>query len=1329
MPIAYSQPETCDVSEMKDALRQALFEFFSTQKEAELSTNELKDFLNFYISTDASQAFVDCSGTGSHSGKAYHLLLAAAKKAKKKIPICNDGTEYGKCSSKMPNYCYGGKLEERCKICGCNENEQCEASGKCVPITLSAKETGFVPEERGKLKVKHVKKPKITDIEPSSGSVGTKITLTGSGFTDDNAIFIRGQTVLRGILSLDDSSLTFILPDNTKCLPEQACPIKVTNLHGISNAKPFRMTELILTPPEQPPEPNATPPAPPAAPNITGISPSLGAVGTAVTLSGSGFTSTDNTVNLAGVNNVINVITGLSSQDGFTLKFNVPQTPCEALKACSVSVANSRGTSNTAYFTLTQIAPQINIVQPNGGEKFTQGQGNSITWTGGKDAVQVALVEDTAESSSDPSSLIVGWINANALPDSSITWDAKQVCTLTTDSCWGVEPGSYKILAVSENELGTITISPDEKGNFDVSDQPFTIAKPLNPTITVLAPNGNEKFVRGLNMSISWSATDIISKSVTINLLKAGTFNLRIAANLSLASDSGIFSTLWTVPSYLAPATDYSIEILDSANSNVRDASDTSFSISTGAVVTLLAPNGSETWLQGFNGAVIWNFSSYFGTMTFNLLKSGSSYKTLSASQPTWYYSFENPYLWPARYTLVNVTPDIPTGADYGVEIVNSYDPTVKDASDGQFNIITLPNPVAVRGRFINRFTQQPLANVFLGGFDQFGKLPSTYTNSNGEFLLNASTSFGQYSSRSLFGTWPSCYMGMGAGLFKSPTQVYASYSPFNLPYNSKYTPVTSPEMNLGDIPFWPAVDIKTQSDIPVTLTVYYADDLGNRGGGGGNILHKTVHYISNTVPLNLNVWAKLTDQAGKVYYSPPVKLSLDYGCSPKVLSFFNGQFKWEPYYITANVYYDGTEGLPLNISLAANGGVKPYTWSVIYGALPPGLSLDSTNGRIYGTSTTAGTYLFTIKATDVNGVSGVGESRIQIRTINGTIPPSIQVLSPGSSEQIYQGGQTFLRWNTYNLLSKSVKINLLKGANLYSTIFSNFSQSYHSGFFYYLWNVSKDFPVGADYFMEISDATNPSVRDTNDLPFWMVNTLDGATWSCCSWPGKHGRYLSFTYNLSVNQAQSFRLYEKKPNDSSFNLAATFANPASIVNCSSRISTPSWILSFVCSHTYPYWLAYRVGDNGSVMPVGAYYYQITAVDNSGAESAPFVTLKQVALEKVKTLSPTSEQSPVNATPTFEWTIPQDWPFGYEKTFYVTVYDDLFRMIYLKYVSPTSPLDVYTTKTVYDGPKLEPGKKYIVHIYAPGVTIFDSTLLNRVSHTAMANATTTFWVSS
>ncbi|MBV8818497.1 MAG: putative Ig domain-containing protein, partial [Acidobacteriaceae bacterium] len=49
--------------------------------------------------------------------------------------------------------------------------------------------------------------------------------------------------------------------------------------------------------------------------------------------------------------------------------------------------------------------------------------------------------------------------------------------------------------------------------------------------------------------------------------------------------------------------------------------------------------------------------------------------------------------------------------------------------------------------------------------------------------------------------------------------------------------------------------------------------------------------------------------------------------------------------------------------TLTASGGTTPYSWSIMSGSLPPGLSLSST-GSITGTPTTAGTYTITFKVT-----------------------------------------------------------------------------------------------------------------------------------------------------------------------------------------------------------------------------------------------------------------------------------------------------------------------------------------------------------------------------
>ncbi len=51
--------------------------------------------------------------------------------------------------------------------------------------------------------------------------------------------------------------------------------------------------------------------------------------------------------------------------------------------------------------------------------------------------------------------------------------------------------------------------------------------------------------------------------------------------------------------------------------------------------------------------------------------------------------------------------------------------------------------------------------------------------------------------------------------------------------------------------------------------------------------------------------------------------------------------------------------------NLFASGGVQPYTWSVVAGALPPGLELPKGENTISGTPTTAGTFTFTVRVTD----------------------------------------------------------------------------------------------------------------------------------------------------------------------------------------------------------------------------------------------------------------------------------------------------------------------------------------------------------------------------
>ena len=90
---------------------------------------------------------------------------------------------------------------------------------------------------------------------------------------------------------------------------------------------------------------------------------------------------------------------------------------------------------------------------------------------------------------------------------------------------------------------------------------------------------------------------------------------------------------------------------------------------------------------------------------------------------------------------------------------------------------------------------------------------------------------------------------------------------------------------------------------------------------------------------------------------------------------------------ITTTSLPSGNVGVAYSQTLAAGGGVTPYSWSVVSGSLPAGLSLGSSTGTISGTPTAANTYNFTVRVTDNQAPADTDDQALSITTSVVTEP------------------------------------------------------------------------------------------------------------------------------------------------------------------------------------------------------------------------------------------------------------------------------------------------------------------------------------------------------
>ena len=104
------------------------------------------------------------------------------------------------------------------------------------------------------------------------------------------------------------------------------------------------------------------------------------------------------------------------------------------------------------------------------------------------------------------------------------------------------------------------------------------------------------------------------------------------------------------------------------------------------------------------------------------------------------------------------------------------------------------------------------------------------------------------------------------------------------------------------------------------------------------------------------------------------------------------------------------TEDTSYTATLDASGGTAPYTWSMINGTLPEGLTLEATTGIITGTPLqgTAGISSFTVMVSDSSSPPASAQQSFSITVQKGSYQPTITVsgLKAGATNVFVNGQQ-----------------------------------------------------------------------------------------------------------------------------------------------------------------------------------------------------------------------------------------------------------------------------------------------------------------------------------
>lgn len=187
------------------------------------------------------------------------------------------------------------------------------------------------------------------------------------------------------------------------------------------------------------------------------------------------------------------------------------------------SVRNSAGSSAQSSATVTVGSNNVGtlkITSPNGGEMWTKGTTQNITWT-----APAYFRATYADIKLTEVKCAPGYVCTPSLP--SVQYNlAKNISINQNLFSWKVGDFNPEVTVpvypapdyVVPNGQYQVQICEVGTNNCDVSDQSFTITSPTSPTVKVTSPNGGEMWPVNSIHQISWSVAGAVDVNTKVDM-------------------------------------------------------------------------------------------------------------------------------------------------------------------------------------------------------------------------------------------------------------------------------------------------------------------------------------------------------------------------------------------------------------------------------------------------------------------------------------------------------------------------------------------------------------------------------------------------------------------------------------------------------------------------------------------------------------------------------------------------------------------------------------------------------------------------------------------